>query len=238
MEQISKTVIGSPVPTPHKIRARRHQAQVTLGVSFVLLLLFTVWHMVEEPRVAYSAQDLATLTAGQDGAALSAALPAATPTVIGTPDPVRVRASTISVPAGAVTATVPLDIIVLADRVNVGLLSAAIAYDATLLTATGCAQGATLDLLLCNVTTPGIIQLAGVSALGIRNESTIAALTFDVAQNVDRNVPLSVTIKRLGDGNGTSVAATAVDGALDLDCAPDVEVCERGTNIYLPLIRR
>lgn len=163
---------------------------------------------------------------------------AATPTVAATPDPVRVRAGTITVAPAATTATVPLDVIVLTDRLQVGLLSATIGYDETLLKATGCAQTAAVDLLLCNVATPGVVQLAGVSALGLGGETTVANLTFELLVNSDRITPLTVDLKLIGDGSGTAVSATPLNGAIDLSCTEDAENCDRGNVIYLPVIRR
>lgn len=46
--------------------------------------------------------------------------------------------------------------------------------DATLLTATTCTVGDSFDLLLCNLATPGVIQLAGVAATGIASDVRIA----------------------------------------------------------------
>ena len=161
-----------------------------------------------------------------------------TPTVVSTPDPVRVRVGTVTASEGATAVTVPLDVIVLTDRFNVGVLSASVDYDTTLLAATGCSQEEPIDLLLCNVTRPGVVQLAGVSALGIRGEMTVANLTFNVLQNTDQATPLLVKVKLVGDGSGTAVGATPLNGSIDLNCAPNTEPCTRGNNIYLPLVQR
>ena len=164
--------------------------------------------------------------------------PVATPTVISTPDPVRVRVGTVTVTEGTTAATVPLDVIVLTDRVTVGVLSASVEYDATLLKATSCSQEGPMDLLLCNIVTPGLIQLAVVSALGIRDESTITNLAFDLLQDTDRNTPLTLDLNLITDGSGAVVGATPLNGSIDLSCTPDIESCKHGNTIYLPLIQR
>jgi len=152
---------------------------------------------------------------------------------------VRVRAGTVVVPTGATTVSVPIDLVVLTDRIGVGVFSASVEYDATLLQATGCVQEPPLDLLLCRVAVPGVVKMAAVSALGVRGEATVAEVTFELLQKADHRSPLTVDISLLGDGEGTEVGATAIHGALELNCEPNGnDSCLSGETIYLPVVRR
>jgi len=160
---------------------------------------------------------------------------AATPLSASTPAPVRVRAGTAQTDAGATTVTVPLDLVVLTDRVNVAVLSLDLHYNAALLRATNCATSQAMAPLLCNVSTPGRIQLAGVAAEGIRNELTLAEITFAVLQSVDRTAPLTIQLAVVGDVSGAAVSTDEQNGVITLTCAPESDDCT-GIQIYLPLV--
>lgn len=164
--------------------------------------------------------------------------PTPTPTVVSTPDPVRVRVGQVTVASGATTATVPLSVEVLTDRVTIGVLSANLRYDDTLLSATGCVARDGMELLLCNTQEPGLIQLAGVSATGLRGNTTVADLTFALLTNSDRTTPVTIEIKLAGDGDGTTIGSTPIDGVIDLSCSTETESCDRGNVIYLPEMHR
>ncbi len=163
--------------------------------------------------------------------------PSPTATPLGTPAPVRVRAGTAHATADATTVTVPLDLVVLTDRVNIGVLSLELRYNAAYLKATACTVSGTMELLLCNVAEPGRIQLAGVSARGIRSEVNLASLTFEVLQAVDRTVPLTVQVDLTGNVDGAPVSTDGENGTVTLLCAPNTENCS-GINLYLPLVNR
>lgn len=163
--------------------------------------------------------------------------PTATATPISTPAPVRVRAGTGQATGGAINVTVPLDLVVLTDRVNVGVLSLELRYNAAYLKATACTVSQTMELLLCNITEPGRIQLAGVSARGIRSAVNLASLTFELLQAVDRTVPLTVHVDLTGNVDGAAVSTDGENGTITLLCPPNAEDCS-GINLYLPLVNR
>ncbi len=162
---------------------------------------------------------------------------AATATPVSTPAPVRVRAGTTQAAPGATTVVVPLDLVVLTDRVNIGVLSLELQYNAAYLKATACTVSETMELLLCNIATPGRIRLAGVAVRGIRSEVNLANLTFELLQGVDQTVPLTVQVLLTGNVDGAAVSTDGQDGAITLHCPPEAETCS-GLNIYLPLVNR
>ncbi|MEZ4674155.1 MAG: hypothetical protein R2932_07940 [Caldilineaceae bacterium] len=164
--------------------------------------------------------------------------PTVTPTPSTTPAPVRVRAGSGQAINGAKSVTVPLDLVVLTDQVNVGAINLDLDYNAALLKVTDCAVGEALDLLLCNSATPGHIRLAGVSAAGIRNEVNLAHLTFEFLQLAESTVPLTIQLKVVGNVDGAAVGAIGQNGTVTLICPPDTEDCTAGIQIYLPLINR
>lgn len=164
--------------------------------------------------------------------------PTATPTVVSTPAPIRVRAGTAQIPNGATTVDVPLDLVVFTDRVNVGVLSIDLQYDATMLKATQCTVSNAMELLLCNIDTPGRIQLAGISANGIRSEINLANLTFTLLQQVESSMPLAVTLDIVGNVDGSTVSADQQNGSITLLCPSDSENCTPGIRVYLPLVTR
>jgi len=163
--------------------------------------------------------------------------PTPTATPISTPAPVRVRVGSAQAANGATSITVPLELVVLTDRVNIGVLTLNLHYNAAYLNATACTVSQALDLLLCNHTETGKIRLAGISARGIRNEVPLATLTFDLLQAVDRTVPLTIQVELTGDVDGAAVSTDAQNGTITLYCPPDSEDCS-GINIYLPVVNR
>ncbi len=202
---------------------------VLLTSVCLLALLLLGGSRFGDPSVVQSAPALADLPA----------VATVAPPVSSTPDPVRVRAGSIVVPTGATTVSVPIDLVVLTDRIGVGVFSASVAYDASLLQATGCVQKPPLDLLLCRVAEPGVVKMAALSALGVRGEATVAEVTFELLQKASYRSPLTVGVSLLGDAAGTTVGATAVHGVLEFDCEPNGdEPCLSGETIYLPVVRR
>ena len=131
---------------------------------FLTILLSTLLVAMTVPlawsRVAEATGRLATSTATNP--------PMLTPTPASTPAPVRVRAGTAQPALGTTTVTIPLDLVVLTDRVNVAVLSLDLQYNAALLRATACTTSQAMTPLLCNIAAPGRVQLAGVAAQGIR----------------------------------------------------------------------
>lgn len=163
--------------------------------------------------------------------------PTPTPTTASTPAPVRLQAGSAQTTGGTTTVTVPLDLVVLTDRVNVAVLSLDLQYNASLLKATNCATSQAMAPLLCNVSEPGRIQLAGVAAEGIRAARTLAEITFEIQQSVDRTTPLTIQLEVVGDVNGAAVSTDEQHGVITLTCAPEAEDCS-GIQIYLPLVHR
>ena len=200
---------------------------------FPTILLSTLLVAMTVPlawsRVAEATGRLATSTATNP--------PMLTPTPASTPAPVRVRAGTAQPPLGTTTVTIPLDLVVLTDRVNVAVLSLELQYNAALLKATACTTSQAMAPLLCNIVAPGRVQLAGVAAQGIRNEVNLASLTFEVLQPVARTEPLLLQMGIVGDINGTAVSTDRQNGAITLTCPPEAEDCT-GLTIYLPLVHR
>jgi hypothetical protein len=156
---------------------------------------------------------------------------------LSTPAPVRVRAGTAQTVSDASSVTVPLDLVVLTDRVNVSAISLSLQYDAGLLSATACNVSAALTLLRCNITTPGQIQLAGVATRGVRREVNLAQLVFTPKQPINLTVPLTIELDVVGDGDGAAVSTDSQSGAITLTCPPNEEECG-GINLYLPLVNR
>ncbi|MCB0189232.1 MAG: hypothetical protein KDE31_33410, partial [Caldilineaceae bacterium] len=163
--------------------------------------------------------------------------PPSTATPISTPAPVRVRAGTAQPTAGQTTVSVPLDLLVLTDRVNVAVVSIDLQYNAAVLQATNCTVSQAMTPFLCNIAAPGHIRLAGVAAQGIRNEVNLANLTFAIRQPIDRTEPLTLKLDLIGDVNGTAVGTDRQPGAIILTCTPETEECT-AINIYLPLVHR
>lgn len=160
-----------------------------------------------------------------------------TPATASTPAPVRVRAGTAQQPSGAISVTVPLDLIVLTDQVNVAVLSLDLQYNASLLRAANCTTSEAMAPLLCNIKTPGRIKLAGVAAQGIRSEVNLAQLTFELLQTTNRAEPLTLQLGLVGDVNGAAVHTDRQNGAITLSCSPESEECTSLT-IYLPVVHR
>lgn len=171
------------------------------------------------------------------------ALPTATsaaPTATATPQPnnVTVRATTVAVAPGATTLRAQVDLLGAADTAPVGVLSFDVAYDQTLLNPTGCSVSAGFDLLLCNIGTPGLIQLAGVAAGGIRTDVTIADLDFTIVQPDKLNTLLTVQIETVADTAGAALPVMAQPGHIYLACLPGSEGCPLLAPLYLPLVQR
>jgi hypothetical protein len=155
------------------------------------------------------------------------------------------RPSTIVVRAGAVvlapaqaSVTVPLDLTGAAADQPVGILRADVQYDAAILKAVTCTVGNRFDLLLCNLTTPGRLQLAGVAASGVRTDSKLADLGFELLQPLTQNTQLMVQLGRLADDTGSPLAATAQNGQISAPCLPDSAACPVLFDLYLPFVQR
>jgi len=160
---------------------------------------------------------------------------APTPTATPLPSNVIVRAGDVAVTEGQTTLTAPLDLLGASAGRAVGVLSVDVQYDATLLTATTCTVGASFDLLLCNLATPGVIQLAGVAAAGIHSDVRIADLVFTVLQPANLNTQLTVQLDTVADANGAALSATAQNGQIGDLCSSGNSGC---INIHLPVVQR
>ncbi|MEZ4728694.1 MAG: hypothetical protein R3E79_16290 [Caldilineaceae bacterium] len=160
-----------------------------------------------------------------------------TPTATATPLPssIIVRAGSIAVTEGQTTMTVPLDLIGATNERAVGVLSVDVQYNADLLQATTCTVSDSFDLLLCNSAIPGVIQLAGVAANGIRTDVRIAELGFDLRQPANLATQLTVQLNAVADVEGTALSATGQHGQLSTACPPGSANCQ---TLFLPLVHR
>ena len=185
-----------------------------------------------------TATEVAVETATPTATATTVVTPtttAPTPTATPLPSNVIVRAGNVAVTEGQTTLTAPLDLLGASAERAVGVLSVDVQYDATLLTATTCTVGDSFDLLLCNLATPGMIQLAGVAATGIHSDVRIADLAFTVLQPANLNTQLTVQLDTVADANGAALSATAQNGQIGDPCLPGNNGC---LDIYLPLVQR
>ncbi|MCB0184431.1 MAG: hypothetical protein KDE31_09205, partial [Caldilineaceae bacterium] len=155
---------------------------------------------------------------------------------LSTPGPVRVRAGTAQTASDAISVTVPLDLVVLTEPVNVGVISLTLSYDASLLSATACQLSDALTLLRCNIATPGQIRLAGVAPRGIRSAVNLAQLVFTPQQSINLTAPLTIQLDVVGDVDGAAVSTDSQAGTITLTCALN-ERCN-GLNVYLPWVNR
>jgi hypothetical protein len=160
-----------------------------------------------------------------------------TPTATATPLPssVIVRAGHVAVAEGETTLTIPLELIGATPADAVGVLSVDIQYNALLLKATTCTVGEHFDLLLCNIPTPGVIQLAGVAANGIRTNVRVADLGFEILQPVDLNTQLTVQLRVVANTDGMALNATGQNGQISIACPPGSDACQ---TLFLPLVHR
>lgn len=160
-----------------------------------------------------------------------------TPTATATPLPsnIIVRAGSVAVTEGQTTMTVPLNLLGATAERAVGVLSVDVQYNADLLQATTCTVGDSFDLLLCNSATPGVIQLAGVAANGIRTDIPIADLGFDLRQSANLATQLTVQLDAVADVEGTALSATGQHGQISTACPPGSATCQ---TLFLPLVHR
>ncbi len=166
----------------------------------------------------------------------------ATPTPTATTTPLSsnltVRVANVTVDEGATTLRARLDLLGAADPQRVGVIGVNVTYDTAVLNATACTVSASFDLLLCNIGTPGLMQLAGVSAEGIRTDVAIADLDFAIVQPENLNTQLTVQIETITDNEGTALTATVQHGQVGTPCQPGSEGCPLLPPVYLPLIQR
>lgn len=159
-----------------------------------------------------------------------------TPTPTATPpSSVIVRAGSASVIEGQTAITVPLDLVGVTAAPAVGVLSVDIQYDTTILKAVACTVGNSFDLLLCNLETPGLVQLAGVAAKGIRTDARVADLGFELLPPANRSAQLTVQLDALADVDGTTMNATGQNGQISITCRPGSDNCQ---TLFLPLVHR
>lgn len=159
-----------------------------------------------------------------------------TPTITATPPPssVIIRAGGMAVIEGQTAVTVPLDLVGVTAPA-VGVLSVDVQYDTTVLKAVACTIGNSFDLLLCNLETPGLLQLAGVAANGIRSDVRVADLGFELLPPVNRSTQLTVQLDALADVEGTALSATGQNGQISITCRPGSDTCQ---TLFLPLVHR
>lgn len=168
---------------------------------------------------------------------LTPTLPPPTPTITPLPGGIVVRVGTVFVNAGQTSLTAPFDLLGANDDRNVGALSVDVQYDAALLKAVACTVNDNFDLLLCNLATPGVIQLAGVAADGIRAELKLADLGFDLLQTDNLNTQLMVQVDTVANADGDALSASVQHGKIATACLPGSDDCTTQT-LYLPLIDR
>jgi hypothetical protein len=162
----------------------------------------------------------------------------ATPTATVPPSGVMVRVEDRTLPQGQTSFQASLDLLGATAAQKVGVISVDVQYDATVLSATGCTVSDQFDLLLCNLASPGIIQLAGVAATGIVSDLQVADLRFDIAQPANLNTQLTVQLDTVADTEGLDVAAIAQHGQVTAACEPGSEGCPITIPLYLPLVQR
>lgn len=170
--------------------------------------------------------------------AVTPASPTPTATATALPSNVLIRAGNVAVTEGQTTFSAPLDLIGATAERAVSVLSVDVQYDATKLKATACTVGSAFDPLLCNIATPGVIQLAGVAAIAIRTDVKLADLGFDILQPADLSTLLTVKLDTVADGEGLALVATTQNGQIGAACLPGSEGCSAAQNLYLPLVNR
>lgn len=162
-----------------------------------------------------------------------------TPTVTTTPAPstLTVSAANVTVVEASGAVHAKLDLRGPTNQQPVGVLSIDLAYDPAILSLTACTVSDRFDLLLCNLDTAGLAQLAGVAAEGIRSDVTVAELDFTILQGANLNTQLTVQIDAVTDPTGAALTATARHGQVGAPCTPGSDGCPT-TATYLPLVQR
>lgn len=161
--------------------------------------------------------------------------PTPTPTATPPPSSVIVRVGGGAVIEGQTAITVPLDLVGVTTAPAVGVLSVDVQYDTTALKAVACTVSNSFDLLLCNLETPGLVQLAGVAAKGIRTDVRVADLGFELLPPANRTTQLTVQLDALADVDGTTMNATGQAGQISVTCRPGSDNCQ---TLFLPLVHR
>jgi hypothetical protein len=170
--------------------------------------------------------------------ATTPASPTLTATATALPSTVLIRAGNVAVTDGQTTLNTPLDLVGATAERAVGVLSVDVQYDATKLRATACIVSSAFDPLLCNIATPGVIQLAGVAATALRTDVKLADLGFDILQPTDLSTLLTVKLDAVADGEGLALVATTQNGQIGAVCQPGTAGCPTAQNLYLPLVNR
>lgn len=192
-----------------------------------------------------SCDDTVPATPTVPPSATSTPTPTPTTTAVVTPPPpatatplpssVIVRAGVVTVAEGQTAVAVPLDLIGATAERAVGALSVDVQYNAALLKVVACTVGDSFDLLLCNLDTPGLLQLAGVAATGIRTDVRIADLGFELLQPAKLSTQLTVQLDTIADAEGTALNATGQNGQISTACPPGSDNCQ---TLFLPLVHR
>lgn len=195
-----------------------------------------------------SCDSAAAATATPTPTSTQTSIPAATPSQIATtftptsttaatalPSNIKVKIGSVAIDEGQSQVQVPLDLQSADDAHPVGVVSLAVQYDAAKLKAITCNVGSSFDLLLCNLAQPGIIQLAGVDADGIRSNVRIADIGFEILQPAKLSTPLTVQLKRVSNRDGDALETVAQNGQVSLSCTAGSANCH---NVYLPLVQR
>ena len=168
-------------------------------------------------------------------AVVTPTVPAPIATATALPSNLIVRAGGVAVIEGQTAITVPLDLVGVAAEPAIGVLSVDVHYDTTVLKAVACAVSSSFDLLLCNMETPGLLQLAGVAANGLRTDLRVADLGFELLPPVNRTTQLTVQLDALADVDGTTLHAVGQNGQITITCRPGSEDCQ---TLFLPLVHR
>lgn len=164
--------------------------------------------------------------------------PVATATTTPLPGSLLVRAGAVAVGEGQVAVNVPLELTGATNESSVGVLSVDVQYDASVLNAVACPLSDAFDLLLCNLAVPGVIQLAGVAATGIRSDLQVADLGFEVLQPDRLPTQLTVQLDAIADTEGDVLGASVQNGQIRAVCPPGDDSCVADSYLYLPLVQR
>jgi hypothetical protein len=163
---------------------------------------------------------------------------AQTASVAQLPASIIVRAGSAALVDGQTTVDATLELAGATDEQKVGVLSVDVRYDATAFKASACTVSNNFDLLLCNIATPGVIQLAGVAASGVRSDVKVADLSFEILQSDHLYTLLEVQLDIVADAEGATINAAAQHGQIGTPCIPGSEGCAISAVIYLPLVHR
>jgi hypothetical protein len=233
---ISIQVMANHVATTTRKVLDMYFLRLSSGLTLLLVVavLLAVQQLLSAPL---SARYVSDKTTGNALAVTQATLaqPAAAAQPLGG---IVVRAASVPVEEGQTSLDASLELAGATAELNVGAVSVDVQYDAALLKATACAVSDSFDLLLCNIATPGVIQLAGVAAGGIRSELTIADLGFEILQPDNLFTQLTVQLDTIADVEGATVNATAQHGQIGTPCVPGSEGCAISAVIHLPLVHR